>query len=756
MAERKFGWGPRAENVLIGKEITRIEGIEKVSGHAKYTADINSPGTLFARLLICTHAHAKLKSLDLAAAEKMPGVRATHAFKNVDDEIRWDGELIAAVAADRPELAEDAIKAIKVEYEVLEHFVDEADLKGAEKAKRLQPLGKKAKAESVKPAAKPAPDAKKDDSKKKDEKKDDTGAVDAAFEAALKAAKVVHKGYYGIVTISHMCLEPHGSHCEWKGDELAVHHSTQNVSGMPANFAEGLEIDAAKITVTSNYEGGGFGSKFNADEWGIACAKLAKKAGKPVRLMLDRATELKTPGTRPSGFVEVTIAADAAGNIVAWDSRHWGTAGIGGGGVDVGKLPYVFDVPNTKAAQIGLMCNTGPNRAWRAPPHPQLCALTQTAMDDVAAKLGMDSYDLFMKNLAIVGSPEKRKQLSETYAEEMKIAAKLIDWKAKWHPHGKSSQKGPVKRGLGMALHTWGGGPGNCTCTIKVHPDGSVETFVGSQDIGTGTRTIIAITLAETFGLPLSAVKVNLGSSKYPQSAASGGSITVGGVSGAHRRAAQTALWKIFDKVAEKYKLGAGDDVQLSARDGNIFNGKEKVCTWKQAASLLGPMPLEVQGKGPAQDGLTSDTVGGVQMADVSVDTETGIVRVNKFVCVQDCGLILDELTAKSQVYGAMIMGIAYALSEERIMDNKTGRYINADLVNYKLPRIGDIGELIVEMYQPDSEYKRGVVGLGEPPVIAPGATISNAVCNAIGVRVPVIPLTPKRVLDALKGGQVA
>jgi xanthine dehydrogenase YagR molybdenum-binding subunit len=140
-------------------------------------------------------------------------------------------------------------------------------------------------------------------------------------------------------------------------------------------------------------------------------------------------------------------------------------------------------------------------------------------------------------------------------------------------------------------------------------------------------------------------------------------------------------------------------------------------------------------------------------MADVSVDTDTGVIRINKFVCVQDCGLIIDLQTAESQVYGGMIMGIAYALTEERIMDNKTGRYINANLIDYKLPRIGDIGELIVEMYQPDSEYERGVIGLGEPPVIACGAAISNAVANAIGVRVPMLPMTPKRVLDALAGG---
>ena len=222
-------------------------------------------------------------------------------------------------------------------------------------------------------------------------------------------------------------------------------------------------------------------------------------------------------------------------------------------------------------------------------------------------------------------------------------------------------------------------------------------------------------------------------------------------VSGPNRRAAQEALWKIFDLVTTKYDVEADS---LTAKDGNILSNGELVCTWKQATSLLGPMALEVKGEGPKDDGLTDSGVGGVQMADVSVDTETGVVRVNKLVAVQDCGLILDLLTAESQVYGGLIMGIAYGLTEERVMDNRTGRYINADLENYHLPRIGDIGELVVEMYQPDDEYARGVIGLGEPPVISTGAALSNAVANAIGVRVPVMPLTPQRVLEALKGGQ--
>lgn len=734
MAERKFAWAPRAENVLIGKEIARIDAAEKATGRAKYTSDINTPGTLVARLLTCKHAHAKVTKLDLDAVKNMPGVKAVHAFKKVGDPIRWEGDVIAAVAAERVGQADDAIKAIPIEYEVLAHWVDEDDLKGAEAAD-----ANLAAADKRITAARPT--------------------TRGDVEAALKTAKVVHKGHYGIATISHMCLEPHGTHCEWKEGNLDVHHSTQNVSGTAGQFAQGVGIEEAKVTVTADFEGGGFGSKFAADEWGVACAKMSKEAGKPVRLMFDRATELKTPGTRPSAFMDVTIAADAEGKIIAWDSHHWGTSGPQGGGVNAAVIPYVFtEVPNKKVSQTSIKCNTGPNRAWRAPNHPQACALTQTAMDDVAAKLGMDSYDFFLKNLALVAPPGNAQAAYRAgiYADEMKVAAKEIDWKAKWHPHGKG-EKGPVKRGLGMGFHTWGGGAGASTGTLKLNQDGSAEAIIGSQDIGTGTRTVIAQTIAETFGIPMASVKVTLGSNKYPKANASGGSTTVGSVTGLYRRASQTALWQIFDKVKEKYTLATADN--LAAKGGNILNGNDKVCTWQQAVALLGPMGLSTTGTGGGMtngDGLTSAQVGGVQMVDVSVDTETGLIRINKFVCVQDCGLIVNELTAKSQVLGALIMGIAFALTEERIMDNATGRYINADLENYKLPRIGDIGTLKVIMYQPDSEYARGVIGLGEPPVIAPGAAISNAVANATGVRVPVLPLTPKRVLDALKGGQLS
>lgn len=702
---------------LIGEDQTRLDGVDKASGYAKYTADMNQEGTLYARLLTCKHAKAKVTRLNVDAAKQIQGVHTIYIFKNEGDECAWDGELVAAVAAETGDQAEDGVRAIEVAYEVLEHFVDEEDLETA----RERELTKE-------------------------------GIVDKTSgdpDAAIAEADAVHEGYYGIATISHMCLEPHGAHCTWDedgdGPTLTARHSTQAVSTTGPQFASKFGLDATDVRVICNYVGGGFGSKFAADIWGWAAAQMAKDTGRPVRLMLDRPTELKTPGTRPSGFGHCTIAGKKDGTITAWKSHYWGTSGPQGRTVDGNQLPYVFDFENKKVETTGLMTNCGPNRAWRAPPHPQLCALTDPPITDLAAKLGLDPLEVYKKNLEKLDR-QSADGKADVYAAELDRAAELMEWEDKYHAPGEGGN-GAVKRGVGVAMHRWGGRSVKCSCQVTIHPDGGAEVSLGSQDLGTGTRTVIGMVLADTIGQPLEKVKVNIGSNAYPKANPSGGSITVGSVTGATRRAALEALWQIYDKVAEKYGVPADD---LDAFGGRIWHDHKEVCTWKQACSLLGQMPVQTMGDSPLNDGLTSSGVAGVQMADVSVDTETGIVTMNKMVAVQDCGAIINPLTARSQVYGGLIMGIAYALSEERVMDNKTGRYINADLINYKLPRIGDVGELVVEMYQPETEFGRGVIGLGEPPVISTGAAISNAVHNAIGVRVPVIPLTPKRVLEAL------
>jgi len=729
----EYSWPKQGTAALLGTEQTRYDGILKSTGAAKYSYDITPPNTLFARAMGCPHAHCKIKAIDTSEALKVPGVVAVELVGLVQPgyEVRWQGDLIACVAAESEGAAAEGLAAIKVQYEMLDVWVEDADLAAIEAAKKARASGGNTKfPDGVEPGD------------NEDEDEFDQKVIDEQ----LKKAAVVVEGEYGIEAITHMCLEPHGSTAEWNGDKLTSHLSTQNVSGTAGQIADPLEITADDVTVHCDFIGGGFGSKFAADTWGVVAAKIAKDTGRPVKFMLERDQELKNAGARPSGYISVKLGAEKDGFVTVWDSHHWGTSGPAGGGVNQSVIPYVIDPPYRRRRQSSVQTNTGPSRAWRAPNHPQGAAITLVAFDDVAAKLGLDSYDVFLRNLESASNDK-----ADVYREQMATAERLMDWKAKWHPHGKGKANGSVVSGLGMSIHTWGGGAGNSDCTVRVHPDGGVETFLGSQDLGTGTRTVINMVVAETFGLPLEAVKVNIGSSKYPASGASGGSTTVGGVSESNRRACQDALEKIFALVATKLGVDAGT---LEARDGRIGvrgNG-DKSLAWKEACSLLGMRPLETQGsyaRGGASP-LSSSQVAGVQMAEVAVDRDTGQVRMKKYVAVQDMGLIINRKSAKSQIYGAACMGIAYALFEERVMDRATGAFLNAEIADYKLPRIGDICDIVIELYEPASEYNRGVVGLGEPPVISPGAAISNAVANALGVRVPTLPMTPKRVLDAL------
>jgi xanthine dehydrogenase YagR molybdenum-binding subunit len=280
---------------------------------------------------------------------------------------------------------------------------------------------------------------------------------------------------------------------------------------------------------------------------------------------------------------------------------------------------------------------------------------------------------------------------------------------------------------------------------------------MGTQDLGTGTRTAVEMIACDTLGLPMGSVKVMIGDNRFPASGGSGGSTTIGGVSSSTRRAALDALDQILAKAAPALDAKP-EELEAVAGTVRVKSNPAKRMTWKQACSKIGPTPITVRGKNPGPGKLADSGVGGVQMADVSVDIETGVVKMNKFVAVQDCGLIIDMKTAESQVYGAMIMGVCFALFEERIMDARTGRMLNPNMEFYKLAGIGDIGEFVVHMMTGKGYDERGVIGLGEPPTVSPGAAISNAVANAIGVRVPTLPLTPDRVLEALakKGGSNA
>ncbi len=731
----QYSWPSREATTVIGTEVDRRDGMAKVTGAAKYTYDVNLKNQLYAAALGCPHAHCKITKLDVSAAEKSAGVVAVHVFEHaaIGREVEWEGELLAVVAAESEAAARAGVAAIKLEYDELPVFVNDEDLAAAEQAGRTGKGGGKTELE-----------------REPGDSDDEDEFVEKEIARLLKESKYVVEGYYGIDAITHCCLEPHGATVEWKDGKLLAYLSTQNVSGTDEGFADELKITSGDVEVRCEYIGGGFGSKFAPDYWGVAAAKISQSTGRPVKFLLSRDQELKIAGNRPTGYINVKIGADENGVLQVWDSLHWGTAGYKGGGVSQTVMPYVIRPKNYRRIATTVATNTAQSRAWRAPNHPQACAMSQTAIDDLAAKMGADSSEVFAANLRAGNVDSQHPDAANVYLAEIARAAELIDWKANWHPHGKGKSRGSIVDGLGMALHTWGGGASNSDCRLKISPDGGVEAFCGTQDLGTGTRTVIGQVVAETLGLGVDQVRVNIGSSKYPASGASGGSTTIGGVCESHRRAGQDALEKIFALAAKE--LGA-DASALEAVGGQIrVKGSDKAIAWKKACTLLGLKPLEVTASymRGTESVLSNSGVCGVQMAHVEVDKETGVIKIKKFVAVQDQGLVINPKTCKSQIYGAMIMGIAAALYERRITDPKSGAFVNAELADYKLARLGDIGELVVELYEPDSERQRGVIGNGEPPAISPKAAISNAVANALGVRIPVIPLTPKRVLDAL------
>jgi xanthine dehydrogenase YagR molybdenum-binding subunit len=727
---------------LIGTKVSRLDGPAKSTGKAKYSYDINRPGMLHGLILRCPLARARLKGIDLAKAEKMPGVKAAILIAEpLPKELFYAGDEVAALAADTEEHARDALRVLAetAEYEPLEFIVREDDALKQPDKKTVGGAGRSNLVSAGNVYNK--------------------GDVDKAFASA----DAVAQGTYGAATICHQCLEPHGLVAEWgEGDTLTVWASTQATTATAGALAQYFKIPPAKVKCITHVMGGGYGSKFGPDVQGIVAAQLAKKAKAPVKIMLERADEITTAGNRPSVYGTVKIGGTKDGKITAFEVDCYGTSGhTGGATVNLGLLPYVYldMVPNIRRKHTVVRINAGAARAMRAPGHPQNCILTEFAVDDLAAKLGVDPMKLRRDHLpqndaaAAAQNPVAFLATRNTiYNKQFDLAAEKSGWAQKWHAPGQGGN-GTVKRGIGMAVHTWGGfAAGPNEATVLISRDGSVAVESSTQDLGTGQRTVSAIVTAEILGLNVEDIHVKIGESQLGQSSGSGGSTTLPSQAPATLRAATAARDDLFKKVAPK--VGA-EEKNLSIDVGKVVDSaNNKSWSWKEFCAKLGMEEAKGTGMWSAQisqqpdsPNVSSGQVGGCQVAEVSVDTETGVVRIHHIVAVQDCGMLINKVACESQVAGGVIMGLNYALFEERIMDRQTGRQVNPDMEFYKLGGIIDMPRITVEMMDMP---ERGVIGIGEPPTISTAAAVGNAVFNALGVRVPILPLTPQRVLEAL------
>ncbi len=687
----------------------RIDGPLKATGQARYSYDVDLPGMLYGAILRSPHAHARVSKLDLSAARNHPGVRAAIAFD--DPVMKFAGQEVAAVAAVDSDTAADALRLVAVQYEPLPYVVT---LEDAAEPGAPSVYG------SGSNAGKPAVTS--------------SGDVKRGLETAAHRIEAV----YTTPVQTHVSLETHGAVAKFDQDGLTAWCSTQGIFAVRDDLAVLFNLPHDKVRVITEYLGGGFGSKFGADRAIVTAAKLARAARAPVKLMLPREAEHLATGNRPDSQQTVRLGAAADGRLTAIELVQRGSGGIAAGSGSAGPFHYVYRCPNIRSEEANVNMNTGPSSPMRAPGWPQGCFALELAMDEMARAIGMDRLEF-----------RRRNNDNPVRAMEYEIGARAFNWTER---SAAVKGGGPLRRGIGIASAAWHavGMPGP-EATVIAHRDGRVELRIGTQDIGTGTRTILAMVAAEELGVPLAQIASEIGDTRYPFSVPSGGSMTAPSNSPAVRQAAAHLREKLFRIAAPMIGAESGD---LEARGGQI-----RVRTDPSRAVAFGDVcrripgdSISAQGDRIANYGGFRKDQAGCQFAEVEVDIETGIVRVTHVVAVHDAGRIIDPLTARSQVNGGVLMGVGFALFEDRRMDPQVGLMMNPTMDDYKMAGSLDtprIDAFFVEVA--NGITNTGVMGLGEVAHVASTAAIACAVYDAIGRPVRSLPITPDRVLAALE-----
>ncbi len=734
---------PNAELAVIGKSFPRPNGRAKVTGAARFTVDMSLPGMLHGRILRSPMPHTLVRSIDVAAAARLPGVRAIVTSASPDDPatatLRYIGAPVAAVAAVSIAAAEEALHLIRVDYQALPFVA------GMQQAREADApvVHDSATAPAGHPSGFPAAADLPLHGNVRGPSIVRRGDVAQGFAQA----DVVVEGEYGTQVQTHCCMEPHAILADWRADGLTVYMSTQFTAGVRQELAEAFGLPLTRVRVVVDAMGGGFGSKSSLGNYGRIAVELSRRAQAPVRLFLDREEEQMDAGNRPGTWQRLRVGAKRDGALTAISLVSYGTAGIGLGAGVGNNAETLYSCPNFEGAQHDVFINAGPGCAMRAPGNTPGGFGLEQAIDELAEKLSIDPLALRDR---IDPSPVRR--------EERRLGAERIGWQRRRAP---GADPGAVKRGLGMAQSLWGANvQTNAACEVRVMRDGSVAVLSSVQDIGTGIGTVLAQTVAEVLGLRPDEITVRIGDTEFPAGGPSYGSRTTASVTPPARTAAWRVQQQLFREAALALNAGAED---LVARDGKILvrNDATRSLSFREAAARLRTDRISaVVSRSDDYAGfrrrmgdaaLAQQDLGGVQFAEVTVDTETGIVRVQRVVAVQDCGRPMNPRQIESQVHGGILMGLSYALFEDRILDAHTGRMVNPNLEHYKLagPReTPTIDVVILENYQGQSATD--AYGIAEPANIATAPAIANAVYNAIGVRMRSLPMTPAAVLGAL------
>ena len=710
----------------VGQPATRLTGAARASGAAVYTADVQLPGMLEARVLRSPHANARVVSLDLDAARAVHGVRAVlgpgeqpqlEGSPLLGDAPRYAGAAVAAVAADNAAAAELALEALAPVYEPL-GFVTDMDEAFAQQNILGEP----------------------------------SETVRGDPDAALAAAPVKIEAEYLAPAQLHNPLETHCAVADWRADELTVWVSTQAIYGAQADLASEMGLDREHVRVICQYMGGGFGAKFGAGPEAILAAALSRESRRPVRLVLSRREENQVAGFRTPARVTFAIGADTDGTLQAIEASA--VMGLGDDGWAFPVLEpakSLYSCPNLRAMVVPVRQNLGPAAAFRAPGVMEGTWALEQALDELAEKAGVDPIELRRRNHADVDPGTERQYTSKRLLEAYDRAAELAGWDDR--DQLRADSNGRIKRGMGVASqYWWGGGGPPAYAEVRIGKEARPVLSVGLQDLGTGTITACAITAAERLGVRVEDVTVLAGdTSRMGHGPFSGGSMTLASIAPAVRSAGHRVRVQLLELAADLFEIAASDlvlaDGEVRSVDGTLRAPLTDVTgklgsAWVTASGSRSPNPA----------GMAVNTFG-CQIAQVVVDTWTGVVRVEKIVAVHDVGRIVNPMGARSQVNGGILQGIGFALMEERVVDPTTGTLVNPGLEDYKIPTMADLPEIVCEFVgTPDPELAMGIKGLGEPPIIPTAGAIGNAIAHATGVRLREAPYTPRRVLEGLAG----
>jgi len=757
------------EFTVIGRPFHRRESYEKVTGEAKYAGDIKLPGMLYAKILRSPHAHAKVVKVDVSKAEALPGIKAILTKDNTPgwctywymipqkafpEIVTYQGQEVAAIAAEEIETAQKALELIDVEYEVLPFIIDPK-----EAMKDDAPLVDNMDGDGVGALFPPSGTRR--------------GNIYGGSPTVLKRgdgekgfreADLVIEEEFSTPPQHHATVQTRTCVAYWDGEKLTVWESCQGVWQPKEQLARSLGLHPDQVRVIVRYQGGGFGSKAGAQRFSHYASKLSIVTGRPVRLELTRAEEFVSHPRRQVGSFYIKTGVKRDGTLTAMFGRAIFNIGSGGlfsafgkefMGIGIGKAFYLYKCPNAYFEQYGVYTHTQYTGPMRSPQEILAVFAVESHMDRIAAELKMDPYKFRLKNYSEYGDQEKKIPYSRKSLDKcMELVTQAIGWERR-NELRKLNEGSTRKKGIGMADFIYYGVglyPYHAEAEVFIKSDGSIILHAGIVDIGTGSATILPMIAAEELGVNLEDVNIIYGDTESTRYAPASNAARVTAEMGpAVLQAAAEAREKLFARAAQLLHAKVED---LQSKNGVIYAKTEpsRTISFKDTCKTLGPDEIIV-GRGsraPNPDKPKFATFGS-QAAEVEVDTETGEVRILKIALAFDFGRAINPNFCIQQSHGGVVMGVACALFEEGINDRKTGVLLNANFGQYRTASALDLPEIVAFNVEAEDPYfAYSAKGGGESSNASTHAAIRNAVCHALGVWIYELPLTPDKILNAL------